>query len=73
MSIIENRASPFEEVRKNAQRYEKLRRWMSTGVQEGWDEVTKLGAIGTYLDWDTFDSQLDGLPVCNVGLCEVQV
>lgn len=71
MSIIEKRESPFEAVRRDAERYRKLRRWMSSNVKEGWDEVTMLGAIGAYLDWDTFDTQLDSLPVCNVGLCEM--
>ena len=69
--IIEQRESPFEVVRANAQRYEKLRRWMSSNVREGWNEVVQLGAIGAYLDWDTFDAQLDSLPDCNVGLCKV--
>ena len=71
MSIIEKRESPFESVRRDAERYRKLRRWMSSNVKEGWDEVTKLAAIACYLDWDTFDAELDSLPVCNVGLCEV--
>lgn len=70
--IIEQRESPFEVVRVNAQRYEKLRRWMSSNVKEGWNEVEKLGAIATYLGWDDFDAELDRLPVCNIGLCEVQ-
>lgn len=63
----------IESVRLDAERYHKLRRWMSSNVKEGWNEVEKLGAIGAYLDWDTFDAQLDSLPVCNVGLCEVSV
>jgi hypothetical protein len=73
VSIIENRESPFEAVRKDADRYRKLRHWMSSGVQEGWDEVTKLAAVAQYLSWDDFDRQLDSLPECNVGLCEVVV
>lgn len=73
MSIIEQRESPFEAVRADAERYRKLRRWMSSNVKEGWNEVEQLGAIGAYLDWDTFDAQLDSLPDCNVGLCEVSV
>ncbi|MNC14781.1 hypothetical protein D3C75_625690 [compost metagenome] len=63
----------LEAVCTDAERYRKLRGWMTAGVQEGWNEVEKLGAIGAYLSWDDFDSQLDSLPVCNVGLCEVLV
>lgn len=64
-----------EHTRKNrldAERYRKLRRWMSSNVAEGWDEVTKLAAIAVYVSWDAFDAELDRLPVCNVGLCEVR-
>lgn len=71
MSIIEKRESPFEAVRRDAERYRKLRAWMSAGVQESWDEVSRLAGVGMYLSWDDFDSELDRLPVCNVGLCEV--
>lgn len=72
-NIIEERISPFEAVRKDAERYRKLRHWMSSGVQDGWDEVMKLAAVAQYLSLDDFDKQLDSLPECNVGLCEVQV
>ena len=55
--------------KKNAERYAKLRRWMSSNVTEGWREVEKLAAVACYMDWDTFDAMLDELPECNVGLC----
>ncbi|RQU14208.1 hypothetical protein DF152_17240 [Burkholderia cenocepacia] len=60
----------LRDVRANAGRYEKLRRWMSSNVAEGWREVENLAAIACYVDWSAFDAALDGLPVCNVGLCE---
>lgn len=56
----------------DAERYRKLRRWMSSNVKEGWEEVSRLGAIASYVDWDAFDAYLDELPVCNVGLCHVR-
>ena len=55
--------------RKDAERYRKLRKWMSTNVKKGWSEVETLGAISVYAQED-FDAYLDGLPECNVGLCE---
>lgn len=69
--LVAQQRAEIERLKVNAQRYEKLRRWMSSNVAEGWDEVVKLGAVGAYVDWNTFDAQLDSLPVCNVGLCEV--
>lgn len=57
---------------RNAQRYEKLRYWMSSNVKEGWDEVEKLGAIAAYLSLEDFDKYLDSLPECNFGLCEIK-
>lgn len=54
---------------RDAARYRKLRRWMSSNVPEGWDEVEKLGAIACYMGWPDFDAALDTLPECNVGLC----
>jgi hypothetical protein len=63
-----------EHTRKNrldAERYRKLRAWMTSNVKEGWDEVTTLAAVGCHVDWDAFDHTLDQLPECNVGLCEV--
>lgn len=59
------------DAQKGSERYEKLRRWMSSNVAEGWSEVEKLAAAACYVGWDAFDTQLDSLPVCNVGLCEV--
>lgn len=56
---------------EDAQRYAKLRYWMSSNVKEGWDEVEKLGAIACYLSLDDFDKYLDSLPECNFGLCEI--
>lgn len=61
--------SQLAEAQKNADRYEKLRKWMSSNVQEGWNEVERLGAIAAYVCWDEFDAYLDSLPECNVGLC----
>lgn len=72
MSIIENRVSPFEAVRADAERYRKLRRWMTSNVKEGWSEVEQLAAIGVYMGWDEMDKNLDALPVCNVGLNEIR-
>lgn len=56
----------------DAERYRKLRRWMGSNVQEGWNEVENLGALACYMGWDEFDDYLDQLPVCNVGLCHVR-
>jgi len=56
--------------RTNASRYRKLRGWMSSNVQEGWQQVEQLAAIACYVDWDTFDLALDDLPECNVGLMQ---
>lgn len=72
MEIIRDNGSPFEEVRKNAQRYQKLRHWMSSNVKEGWSEVELLGALAAYMSYSDFDQYLDSLPVCNFGLCEVR-
>lgn len=60
--------SQADDVR-DAARYRKLRRWMSSNVPEGWGEVEKLAAIACHMDWDNFDMALDALPECNVGLC----
>jgi hypothetical protein len=62
----------LKDARTNAARYEKLRRWMSSNVQEGWRKVENLAAIGCYVDWDSFDAHLDVMPVCNVGLCAIR-
>lgn len=53
----------------DANRYRKLRAWMSSNVEEGWKEVENLGAVAAWVDWDSFDEYLDDLPECNVGLC----
>lgn len=55
----------------DATRFNKLRRWMASNTAEGWAEVTRLGAIACYLDFDEFNAYLDGMPDCNLGLCEV--
>ena len=60
-------------VATDAERYCKLRRWMSSNVAEGWREVENLAAIACYVDWEHFDKALDALPECNVGLCAVSV
>lgn len=54
----------------DAERYRKLRGWMSSNVKEGWCEVEKLAAIACYLSWDDFDANLDQMTDCNVGLME---
>ena len=54
----------------DAERYRKLRAWMSSNVIEGWQEVERLGAIAVFEGLDEFDEYLDELPECNVGLCE---
>ena len=55
---------------KNAQRYKKLQGWMGSNVEEGWDEVEKMGAICAWMGWDHMDLYLDYLDECNVGLCQ---
>jgi len=55
----------------NAERYLKLRRWMSSNVPEGWDTVEQLGAVAAWLSWSDFDQMLDNLPECNVGQCGI--
>jgi hypothetical protein len=59
------------EMLKDAERYRKLQRWMASNVPEGWSIVEELGAITAYLSFEELDAQLDALPVCNVGLCQV--
>ncbi len=54
----------------DAERYLKLKKWMSSNVREGWEEVENLGGIACYAGFDEFDAYLDALPDCNVGLCE---
>lgn len=60
----------MDQEKIDAERYRKLRRWMSSNVPEGWKEVCNYAAICCYVDWDSADEYLDNLPVCNVGLCE---
>lgn len=60
-----------EETIRNADRYTKLRRWMSSNVPEGWSKVEQLGAVAAWLSWADFDQMLDDLPECNVGQCAV--
>jgi len=52
----------------DAVRYKKLRRWMSSNVKEGWEEVERMGAVASWVGWDDFDAYLDALPECAVGL-----
>lgn len=52
-----------------AARYRKLRRWMSSNVREGWQEVENLGAVAAWMSWEDFDNYLDSLPECTFGLC----
>ncbi len=56
---------------RDAERYRKLRRWMSSNVKEVWARVEELGAIAANVCWDEMDASLDELPECNVGLCSV--
>lgn len=55
---------------QDSDRYEKLRRWMTSNVDEGWSEVCNLAAVGCYLGWDEFDKYLDQMPECDLGLCK---
>lgn len=57
-----------EQPSQDAERYRKLRRWMSSNVAEGWTQVEQLAAIACYVSWDAFDESLDALPECNFGL-----
>jgi len=61
---------PLSDGEINEGRYKKLRRWMSSNVREGWQEVKNLAAIAVWEGWDAFDSYLDEMPECNVGLCQ---
>ena len=61
----------FDALSKDAERYRKLQRWMSSNVKEGWQEVESMGALCAYMSWGDMDRYLDELPDCNVGLCEV--
>ena len=56
-----------------AARYRKLRRWMSSNVREGWQEVERLGAVAAWASWEDFDDYLDSLPECTFGLCSLPV
>lgn len=58
----------IEQDEIDAARYRRLRAWMSSNVKEGWDEVSNLGSIGSYLTTEDFDGYLDGLGECKVGL-----
>lgn len=58
-----------EDNRVNAARYKKLRRWMSSNVQEGWTVVEQLGAVASWQGWNEMDQYLDTLPECEHGLC----
>jgi hypothetical protein len=59
----------LERDEKDAERYRKLRRWMTSNVAEGWTQVENLASVGCYIGWHEFDAHLDRMPVCNVGLC----
>lgn len=60
----------IEQDKKDAERYRRLRNWMGSNVKEGWNEVQNLGSIVAYLSYEDFDSYLDNLGECKVGLCE---
>lgn len=57
-----------QEALKDAERYKKLRGWMSSNVKEGWREVENLAAVACYAGWGDFDAQLDDMAQCAVGL-----
>ena len=59
---------PTPEDVRDAERYRKLRRWMTSNVKDGWAEVENLAGVGCYQSYADFDDYLDALPVCNVGL-----
>ncbi len=67
-SALDELRREVEALRADAERYQKLRGWMSSNVSEGWQQVEQLAAIACYVDWDAFDQTLDSLPTCDVGL-----
>ena len=70
LATLREKAAEADELRKDAERYRKLRGWMSSNVKEGWGRVTDLSAVFCYVSWQEGDSYLDNLPECNVGLMQ---
>ena len=70
LARLREKAAEADELRKDAERYRKLRGWMSSNVKEGWGRVTDLSAVFCYVSWQEGDSYLDNLPECNVGLMQ---
>jgi len=63
--------SENESLRADAERYRKLQRYMGSNVKEGWQEVEMLGGVCAWMSFEDMDACLDSLPVCNVGLCQI--
>ena len=63
-------AAELDALRKDAERFRKLRGWMSSKALEDWYRVTELSGVFCYVSWEAGDSFLDGLPECNVGLMQ---
>lgn len=61
---------PQTGAERDAERYRKLRRWMSGNVKESWQEVENMGALCAWESWDAMDEYLDSLSECNLGLME---
>jgi hypothetical protein len=57
-----------EQVRADAERFNKLLGWMSSNVADGWNEVCRVSAVATYVSHDEARAYLDDLPQCSVGL-----
>ena len=70
LAALREKAAEADDLRKDAERYRKLRGWMSSNVKEGWGRVTDLSAVFCYVSWQEGDSYLDNLPECNVGLMQ---
>lgn len=60
-----------EQDRIDAERYRKLRLWMTLNAEPTWNEVCRLAAVGCYMGTDDFDHYLDDMidhrPVPQVG------
>jgi hypothetical protein len=67
-SRYESAPSHGEQVRADAERFNKLLGWMSSNVADGWNEVCRVSAVATYVSHDEARAYLDDLPQCSVGL-----
>ncbi|WP_274643947.1 hypothetical protein [Pseudomonas serbica] len=70
LMTVEDHNLVTADLKINADRYRKLQNWMASNVKEGWQEVERMGAICANMSLEDMDHYLDGLPECNVGLCE---